>query len=624
MSNKSIEQLEEAITDLEKKRVNSDINSTSVGVALDTMRDKLKTLESTPKRYRYLRVAFGIVVVVSSVLVGILAGRHQLGAFLSNRENQREILAIFALASFFPISAVAYLLFQHEIQVRRLGRDFYLLGLDIGAGPGASLKDCDQHIQDLYESSHISWNFAIQSTLVVLLTILGLSLFFWPPADELLDAGTLQAMQYGFVGAYIFSVQLIYRRYTTLDLQPTVYTNCALTLIAGIAFNFVAFTAVKAVAGNDQTQAATGLEGGVVAIVAFSLGYFPYLAIRWFNRVAHTALGTQRRRADELPLGLIDGISQFHETRLRDEGIDNIQNLASVALDELLINTRFSAQQVIEWVDQAVLYLYLHPSEIESFRRLRIRTFSDFEVQWRAYSEVEEEAPLDKVKDLERAKRDRALEFQSTPEHLDALYSATRLGPNVAYIKNYWERVEQEQLNIQEQNRERDMDLQQQKKKVKETSAVLDKAENELKETSAALDEAENKLAKKMIELYKLKPEPEKQEVLDEAKQHPGIMDRLLGFATEALKAGVIGDTAELITALARCQEIGRDEEKDEPETRVEEQQKRLTEKPATGAEETGAEPVEQQPEPKPEPKPVPKPEPESEPLPKPKPVPKP
>jgi tetratricopeptide (TPR) repeat protein len=432
--------------------------------------------------------------VILSLTVVILAGKALFGEFWGEAKHQREFLLIFVLSSFFPVSAFAYQLFRRKTLVRRLGRDFWLLGIDVkGWRDDLERRDdpwsreaYSQVVDTLYERAHSSWNYGIQTSLAVLLTIFGLVLFFWPPAtssNDLFDENTLQAMRYGFVGAYIFSAQLVYRRYTTSDLQPTVYAYCALTLIGGIAFNFVAFTAIRAIAENPET--AQGLEGGVLAIVAFSLGYFPYLAIRWFNRVAHTALGMPQRRADALHLGLIDGISQFHETRLRDEGIDNIQNLASVALDELLLNTRFSAQEVVEWVDQAILYLYLEPGEIESFRRAGVRSFTDLQDQWGQHraekveerltglgistgnlrmemvSNTDNEAlkeqlaffkqEYEEVKArLEQTRKERALQFQTLPERLDNLYRATQQGPNVAHVQVYWQRAIDVQKDVEE------------------------------------------------------------------------------------------------------------------------------------------------------------------------------
>jgi tetratricopeptide (TPR) repeat protein len=275
----------------------------------------------------------------------------------------------------------------------------------------------------------------------VLLTVVGMSLFFWPPNAELLDHKALNAMRYGFLGAYTFSVQLLYRRYTTLDLQPTVYFNCAITIIVGLVFNYAAFEALAKLigAGTDATPA-TGAAASIEAIVAFSLGYFPYLAITWFNQLAHNALSRRQRRSESLQLGLVDGISEFHETRLRDEGIDNLQNLSSARIDELLLNTRFTAQQVIEWVDQAILYVYLEPNEIESFRRGGVRTISDFQAFWSSCCvERMSDGKVVKLEDNERqARQAHAQQLQSTAERLDVLYKTTLEGPNIAYVGNYW------------------------------------------------------------------------------------------------------------------------------------------------------------------------------------------
>jgi tetratricopeptide (TPR) repeat protein len=236
--------------------------------------------------------------------------------------------------------------------------------------------------------------------------------------------------------------------------------HCALTLIAGLAFNYIAFKAISNLSGSGgATEAAQGTEAGILAIVAFALGYFPTLALSWFNRIAHSTLGMRQRRADVLPLSLVDGISDLHETRLREEGIDNLQNLAAVKIDQLLVNTRFSAQQVVEWVDQAVLYLYLEPSEIDSFRRGGVRCISDFQKEWEPYyMQVPKKGPEDRKSgreihtpyDSRDARQSRAQQLQSTPERLDVLYQTTKEGPNMAYIDKYWENLEKVARSIQE------------------------------------------------------------------------------------------------------------------------------------------------------------------------------
>ena len=393
-------------------------------------------------------------MILVALCVGVLltAARSQLSEFIGDGANAGAVLVLVTAAAVFPISAMAYQVFQRETQLIELQRDFELLGIvrrDSGSqNPGANnagspnadsgiSKDLERRYAQIYNP----WNFAIHSMLVVLVTVLGVSLFFWPPDQSLIDEKAQLAMRYGFLGAYIFAVQLLYRRYTTLDLQPTVYLNCAITLIAGFVFNYAAFEALgKLTSTGDSAVPSTGAAAGIEAVVAFSLGYFPYLAIAWFNHLAHSALSRRQRRSESLQLGLIDGISEFHETRLRDEGIDNIQNLAAARIDELLLNTRFTAQEVIEWVDQAILYLYLEPNEIESFRRGGVRTISDFQAFWGSccLESIVNGRVVASAEDVRQARQAHAQQLQSTAERLDVLYRTTLEGPNMAYVANYW------------------------------------------------------------------------------------------------------------------------------------------------------------------------------------------
>jgi hypothetical protein len=122
------------------------------------------------------------------------------------------------MAGFFPISALAYQVFQRETQIKELQKEFELLGIVSRSGDDASLsREPSPEVKERYNRAYHPMNFVLQSTVVVLLTMLGMSLFFWPPETgpgKLFDANTLQAMRYGFLGAYLFSAQLVYRRYT--------------------------------------------------------------------------------------------------------------------------------------------------------------------------------------------------------------------------------------------------------------------------------------------------------------------------------------------------------------------------------------------------------------------------
>ncbi|MBC8354950.1 MAG: hypothetical protein H8E66_23480 [Planctomycetes bacterium] len=388
------------------------------------------------------------------------------------------LLAQWVLVSLFPISAIAYVRSVKGVQQAETERDFSRLNTE---NRGTQLRNLSQ----TYSNS----NYVLLSIPVVLFTVLGSSLFYRPPLklpfipDDMLP-DMLSAVRFGFLGAYVFCFQLIRRRYSTRDLQPFVYMSCAGVLLAGMVFNFVAFSAINVLTRNatveveksespddkkprpaspdgtpmeNQTSSPapnpTGVGAGLAAIIAFSLGYFQYLALRWFRQLAHAATRQQERRSSDLQLGLIDGLSQLHEERLRDEGIDNLQNLAAADLDQLVGNTPFNSQEIIDWVDQAVLYLYLEPNEIESFRRGGIRSVTDFQDHWRAFCIMRKRQISGELiqvpkptKQLEDDRKAWAQQLQSTPERLDALYRTTEAGPNMHRIETYWQSRRTESL----------------------------------------------------------------------------------------------------------------------------------------------------------------------------------
>ena len=52
---------------------------------------------------------------------------------------------------------------------------------------------------------------------------------------------------------------------------------------------------------------------------------------------------------------MIGGIDLWKEYRLEEEGIENIQNLATADVKCLAIKTHYKLQTLVDWVDQAML-----------------------------------------------------------------------------------------------------------------------------------------------------------------------------------------------------------------------------------------------------------------------------
>jgi hypothetical protein len=49
----------------------------------------------------------------------------------------------------------------------------------------------------------------------------------------------------------------------------------------------------------------------------------------------------------------------WHEARFEEEDIENVANMASTDIVELLLNARMPPNRIIDWVDEAILYTYL-------------------------------------------------------------------------------------------------------------------------------------------------------------------------------------------------------------------------------------------------------------------------
>ena len=57
------------------------------------------------------------------------------------------------------------------------------------------------------------------------------------------------------------------------------------------------------------------------------------------------------------PLTDLEGIDLYDRTRLAEEGINNVEALAHADIVDLMSSTRISAAELVDWTDQAILYL---------------------------------------------------------------------------------------------------------------------------------------------------------------------------------------------------------------------------------------------------------------------------
>jgi len=180
-------------------------------------------------------------------------------------------------------------------------------------------------------------------------------------------------VHFAFLGAYFFSLQLLFRRYVRWDLDASAYVAIALRIILAVIGTWVVVQAVVVLFPQQDQQT-------WLSVLGFAIGVFPPVVWQFVQAVIKKATGATvllPSLQSQMPLSDLDGFTVWHEARLEEEDIENIPNMATADLVELMLNTRFSPDRIIDWVDQAILYTHLGPEQKKNLAtspRARLRT----------------------------------------------------------------------------------------------------------------------------------------------------------------------------------------------------------------------------------------------------------
>ena len=353
----------------------------------------------------------GVMIIAIIVTLVLLALFSQVVWF-------RAVITL-TFVTYFPLTYLAYQL-RSEKHRERLTQDFRLLGMARDEKEELELKE---QFQKVYSPQQ----FIVFVSMASLVTLVGFGLLHFKPTflTEIMGASSTdiaEIMFYSFLGALVFSVYNVYRRFVTFDLQPGVYLYVAVMMVTVMVIGLVASFFLI---GTVNTPA-------LLPIVGFLIGYFPDTGLRWLISVGGRILGTFNRK--ETSLSHIDGISIWHETRLRESGIDNVQNLASCDMRDLLLSSRFSAQELVNWIDQAILLSTVNKDITRALSDFGIHTMSTFRSLYEEGAGVLPELPP-KIFGENGGDNRQAL--------YRAIYHAADTSPNYALVENYWDAVKQ-------------------------------------------------------------------------------------------------------------------------------------------------------------------------------------
>lgn len=119
--------------------------------------------------------------------------------------------------------------------------------------------------------------------------------------------------------------------------------------------------------GGDITTAKKGFSENseqqtYLLVIAFIIGAFPPIAWQLitaaFKKITFSELILPSLKTD-MPIRDLDGLTIWHEVKLEEEDIENIQNMATANMVDLILNTRYPVNRLVDWVDQAILYTQL-------------------------------------------------------------------------------------------------------------------------------------------------------------------------------------------------------------------------------------------------------------------------
>jgi hypothetical protein len=152
---------------------------------------------------------------------------------------------------------------------------------------------------------------------------------------------------FAFLGAYFFAIQLVVRGYMRGDLRAKSYSQISVRILIVVILAWV----LEEVVGTDTTG---------LLVVVFLAGVVPETAIRWLFEIPRRR-GWSVKGISSLevaPLTELQGIDLYDRTRLMDEGVTNVEALAHHDFVDLMLRTRIPAPRLVDWLDQAILYLH--------------------------------------------------------------------------------------------------------------------------------------------------------------------------------------------------------------------------------------------------------------------------
>jgi hypothetical protein len=209
--------------------------------------------------------------------------------------------------------------------------------------------------------------------------------------------GNLNVITLGFLGAYIYGVGVLVRRFFASDLYPsaflemierlitvfvvslvlTILVPIATVILPGASGLSVPFSGLPA---DPNTSKPLDGATALAAALAFTFGIWTRAFFGWLPRlISSLPLRINDLENPQASVAELEGVDIWVEGRLGEEGIETVQAMATASIDRLVRRTYFTTSRIACWVDQALLYMHAGNSGqwMQGFRSAGVHKATD-------------------------------------------------------------------------------------------------------------------------------------------------------------------------------------------------------------------------------------------------------
>jgi hypothetical protein len=329
-----------------------------------------------------------------------------------------KLAVMVVLYLFLPFTALSYYLFRRHRREAEIKRVLNILNVD---------ADYQKAYQDVRPGAYFLWTVLYAS----LVSCLGLTLVFFSSEIGLYEfpaaklgavsfplAGSRLVTGMAFLGAYLWSLQYLFRRYGSNDLYPSAYYVMSIRMILAGVVTLLIYNGYQALSGGHDSS--TGITANIWPALALLIGMFPQTALLWLTDRLPMFAPKGDASVPPAPLEMIEGITANDRVRLEELGIETCYDLALTDFVPLVLKTPYGPREIVDWILQAKLVAYFGEA-VKELRRQGVRTVGDL---MRLEDQEIEELPPETT--LTRSALKRARESLKEDAEIDRLLEASR------------------------------------------------------------------------------------------------------------------------------------------------------------------------------------------------------